>query len=645
MFPIKSSTSGCSSATPGGTKQSKVATLQGSDMRIRKAVVACCVSLAAVASPLRADAQQAAFVQALSDLTAPLEGTSGDERTRVAAALDRMSAALAAWDRAIAAAESELRDTRSNAPPPLVVQRHVSLGRMYADRGRLADALAEFDAASRLAPTRADVHVLRGLVLQEDGMAAAAIEAFRSARAVDPNDPITAYYLFSAAVLSGNTNAAQEASAALAAAYAKLLRAEPRKNGTPFIRLTSLPALATGPPVLPPAAYSQAFGNLARGEYERAIAEFRRAAAGDPLIADPAAASGLTARAFAALRQGRVADARSLLEESGPPRDSSEAHRALGLVYWAASQYDRSIASLTTAISLSPGDERARLALARVLNAAGRDAEAERALVETVRVLPESVLAHWWLSVAYEQAHRSAEARQEVEHITTAPVLGESQLHAAIGRFALGAADGPGALDAFARAKRVNPNDPAMHRSLGGTLMQQDRADEALAEFVAALLIDPLDAASHASIGRIFLQVGRDADAVEALRRATNLAPTNSETRYALATALERLGRTDEAAQHFARVTQAQRELSADRRRELSAAALKQEAALRAAESRFDTAIALYEQALAVESDPTVYSRLADLYARVGRVADAARARALYEKALQAGPAGQGAAQ
>ena len=312
----------------------------------------------------------------------------------------------------------------------------------------------------------------------------------------------------------------------------------------------------------------------------------------------------------------------------------------LGLVYWVESEHDRSIASLTAAISLSPRDERARLALARVLNAAGRDADAERALHDTARVLPDSALAHWWLALAYEQVNRYAEARQEVEHVTTAPVLGESQLHAAIGRFALRAADGPGAIDAFARAVRANPNDPAMHRLLASTLLQQDRAGEALAEFVAVLLIDPLDAAAHAGIGQIHLQTGRDADAVDALRRATDLAPADSETRYALASALERLGRTEEAAQHFARVEQAQRQMLADRRRELSAASLKQEAALRTAEGRFDTAIALYEKALEIESDPVVYSRLADLYAKVGRAPDAARARALYEKARQGERAG-----
>ena len=612
-----------------------------SKFHVRRTVVACCVSVAAVAGPRPANAQQTAFLQALSDLTAALEGTYGDEGVRIGTALDRMSAALAIWDRQIEAAESEVRATPAPALSSTGVERHVSLGRMYADRGRMADALAEFDAAVRLAPTRADVQVLRGLALQARDTPADALEAFRRARVLDPGDPVTAYYLFHEASIGGNASAAQEASGALAAAYPKLLRAKvrdsapgkPQKMEAPFTRLAPLSSAATGPPILPPAPYIQAFRDLARGQYERAIDEFRRAAADDPLIADPAAASGLTVRAFAALRQGRVADARSLLEQSGPPRDSSEAHRLLGLVYWAQSEYDRSIAALTTAIGISPRDERPRLALARVLNAAGRDADAEHALLEIVRLLPDSVLAHWWLTLAYEQSHRAAEARMEVEHVTAAADFGQSQLRAAIGRFAFGAADAPAAIDAFTRAVRANPNDPAIHRLLARALLQQDRVDEALAEFVAVLLIDPLDAAAHAGVGRILVQTERDADAVTALQRATDLAPADGETRYALASALQRLGRHEEAAQHFARVEQAQRQALADRRRELSAATLIQEAALRAAEGQFDSAIALYEKALAVESNPDVYSVLADLYTRVGRAADASRARAMSEQA------------
>ena len=607
-------------------------------MIVRPAAIGCCVLLTAVALPIRVDAQQTAFVHALSELTATLEGTAGDERARIAAALDTMSAALAAWDREITVAESEWRDTRSNAASLRTAEQHLSLGQLYANRGRLADALAELGAASRLAPTRADIHVLRALVLQRQGTPADTMAAFRSALALAPGDPVIAYHLFREALTTGNRSAAQEVSSLLAAAYARLLQEQSPGKGT----FTRLAPLQEGAPVLPYAAYREAYRAVGRGEYERAIAEFRKAAAGDPLLVDPAAGSTVMARAFDALRQGRLTDAQSVLEQSRLPAESSEARRLLGLVLWAKSEYDKSIASLSSAITLSPSDERARLTLARVLNAAGRDADAERALHETARVLPDSTLVHWWQALAYEQVNRLAEARQELEQVAAGAIFGESQLYTAIGRFAVRAADAPGAIDAFARAIRADPNDPATHKLLASALMQQDRADEAMAEFVAAVLIDPEDAAAHAGIGQIHLHAGRDAEAVDALRRATDLAPANGETRYALASALQRLGRTEEAAAHFTRVEQAQRQMLTDQRRELSAAALKQEAAVRAAEGRFDAAIALYEKALlAVEADPVVYGRLADLYAKVGRAADAARARAMSEKSLQPLPAGR----
>jgi tetratricopeptide (TPR) repeat protein len=600
------------------------------------------VAVLAVALSMPAGAQQSVFVQALSELTAAIEGTYGDEGAQVGPAIDRLSGALAEWDREIEAAETglrtALREAPSSKPEPGVFERRMSLGRMYTARGRLADALSQLDAASRLEPQRADVHVLRGLVLSADGKPREALEAFRTARAMDSGNPVTAYYLFREATTSGQAKDAREAADALAAFYPEILKRDPQQKATAFIRFKLLQT-ASGPPVLPLAAYRQAYQDLAHSEYQRAIADFRNAAASDPLVID-AAGTTSTIRAVDALKHGRMAEARSLLQQSSTLETSSEARRVLGLVYWAESDYDKSVESLTAAIRRSPRDERARLALARVLSSAGRDADAERALQETLRVLPDSALAHWWLASTVEHANRFAEAREEFQRAAAGAVSGASQIHAAVGRFASGAADFPGAIDAFTRAVSADPNDPAMHRFLAIALVQLDRTGEALAEFVAALLIDPRDAEAHAGIGLIHLNAGRPADAVDVLRRATDLSPTNTETRYAFATALERVGRTQEAAQHFAVVEQAQRQMFAERRRTLSSDVLKEEAALRATEGRFEAAIGLYEKALALAADPAVYAKLADLYAQVGRTQDAARARAIYEKARQGDGAG-----
>jgi tetratricopeptide (TPR) repeat protein len=540
---------------------------------------------------------------------------------------------------------------------------------MYVERGRFADALRELDAASRLEPRRADVHVRRGLVLDASARSTDAGEAFRSAWALDASDPITAYHVFRHAAAAGNTKEMQGAREILAAAYQRLLQDGARAKASPFVGIELLQDRDADTPVLSPVAYGPGYARLAHGEYDEAIAEFRKAAAIDPLVTDPAAGSASMRQAVAALKQGRLAEARSLLEGSTALQDSSEAHRVLGLTYWADSQDDKSIEQLEIAIRGNPRDERSRLALARVLTSAGRDSDAERALRETIHALPDSALAHWWLGSGDERLNRFADARREFELAITGVVAGRSRLHASIGRLAADAADFPGAVEAFARSVSANPNDPTVRIYLAGALRQQDRADEAFVELVAALLIDPRDAGAHAGIGQIHLNAGRNDEAVMALRRAVELSATSTEARYGLATALMRSGNTQEAARELDRVEQAQRQMLADRRRNMSLVVLKEEAALRAAEGsydraaalwqqaidrepgrssnhlglaaalesagRIDTAIAHYEKAAVLGADPVVYRRLAELYAKVGRIDDAARARAMYERALQ----------
>lgn len=428
-------------------------------------------------------------------------------------------------------------------------------------------------------------------------------------------------------------------------------------------RVSLLESLDPGIPVIPPASYRFGYERLKTGDHAGAIAAFRKAAAADPLVVEPATRHPLLARAIALLRQGEISQARALLDARDPMPASSEAFRAVGLIHLAASEYEKAAGSLISAIDLHPDDERSRLALARVLTLAGRDGEAERILIETVQRLPDSALASWWLGLSFERANRFAEARQALERAADAAVAGRSQLYSAVGRLASRAGDFERGIESFRRAIEANPGDAAARRQLAAALLQQDRIDEALAEITAALRTDPGDATAHMLAGQILLNTARTTEAVDALRRAVELAPAHTEARYALATALTRLGRVEEAAREFERIEQEQRAAVGDRRRTMALDVLKEEAALREADGnhhlaavlwqqvverepgraahhvalaalllragRLDEAIGHYEQAAALEQDPGVYRRLADLYVRVGRVADAERARRL----------------
>jgi tetratricopeptide (TPR) repeat protein len=624
--------------------------------------------------PATASAQKDAFTDAFLEFHSLLSGTYGDEGALIESALDKMGRALAEWDRIIQAFEARLQVQTADAPANLTYQMHVTLGRMYAERGRFADALRELDAASLLEPQRMDPHLLRGLVLQASGRFAESGAAFRSAASLDASDPVTAYHVLSHAAASDDAENAQRAREALAAAYRRLLKDGAPGTSSGFARLELFSYRLADTPVVPLVAYANGYEHIGRGEYDSAIAEFRKAAASDPLITDRAARSASFMQAVGALRKGRLADARSALEGTAALTDSSEAHRVLGLVYWADSQDDKSIEQLEIAIQRNPRDERSRLMLARVLTSAGRDSDAERALQDTLAVLPDSALAHWWLGLGYERLARFAAARREFELVAVDAIAGRGRLDASIGRLAGNARDFPGAIEAFARAVIASPGDPAVHKQLAAVFLQQDRAEDAFVELVAALLIDPRDAGAHASIGQIHLNAGRYNEAVDALRRAVELSADYTEARYTLATALMRSGNTQDAAREFERVEQAQRQMLADQRRNMSLDVLKEEAALRTAEGSYDRAAALwqkvidrepdrssnhlglaaaligagridaaithYERAVTLGADSVVYRQLAELYGKVGRLEEAARARVTYERALQGSPHG-----
>jgi superkiller protein 3 len=481
------------------------------------------------------------WVAGLSELTAAVEGTYGDEGPRITAALDKLAA----------------------APRP-------------------PDPLRQLDSAIRLEPQRADLHLRRGVILDASGKSMDADAAFRQAWQLAPESPITAYYVFRRAAKNGDAQEMQRARESLAAAYRMLLQDKSRTKASPFADITVVGAGATDLPVLPPVAYAPGYALIARGEYGDAIAAFRKAAEADPLVTDPALRSPEVMQSIAAAKQGRLTDARSQLEGAAALRDSSEAHRLLGMIYWANGQDDKGFEQLRIAIRLNPRDERSRLALARVLSSSGRDADAERTLHETIQVWPDSPLAHWWLGSIYDRTTRLADAHREFTFAAPSAVAGRAQFFTKIGQLATTAADIRGAVDAFERSVSANLNDPEAHKRLAGAFMLQDLTDEVFVELVAALLIDPRDAGAYTGIGQICVNAGRYDEALPPLRRAIELSPDDFEARFALATALMRLGNTQEAAREFERVEKAQRQMLDERRRTMSRDVLEEEAKAKA---------------------------------------------------------------
>jgi tetratricopeptide (TPR) repeat protein len=570
---------------------------------------------------------KSAFVDAFTQFSFALEGAQGDEGTRILASLDALDRGLTQWDAAIRGYEAAVAGQPKDADPKLAGLAHMALGGIYLDRGRVADALREFTAASVLDPARADAYTLQGIASSPPfpDNAAAAVLAFQKAAALDPTDVVSAYLLGRKLARAGKSEDAAKAWRLVLAN--QKLRADERTvaAAAPFMRFGIVEEKSGVEPFFPPAAYARGFTLLGRGEYAQALASFRMAASSDPLVADQANRYG-TKRAADAFRDGSIEAAIEQLQaaiELAPGR--AEPHRVLGMVYLADEQYDRAIDELKKALSLNAGDERARLSLADALARAERFDAAEQSLRETIARLPESGRAHYSLARLFQRQGKQPEALKEFQAaVAFNPLIGLNGIYQTMGALAAARQNFDAALDAYSQRVEVQPNAADAHQELGDTYARVSRSDEALAEFAVALSIDPNRASAYASLSQIYLRQGQYDAAVTAARRSLDIDPAQQQTRYALGTALMRLGRAEEGEKELKEFERLQQEAAAGRARDLELGTLRREAQMNSASGDHQKAVALLRRALELApADPIAHLNLGMALILAGQPAEA----------------------
>ena len=642
---------------------------------MRRSLGIAIVTITHLAFPITAFAQKDTFVEGLVALTDALAGTYGDEGTQARSALDTMARALTEWDRSLRENDETVASRLATAPPQKALEMHATMGALYLERGRLSDALREFQAASRIAPERPALHTFQAVAHEAANESPDAARALRRARELDPTDPVTAYRMAERAFRDNRAEDASPALATLSAAVPLIAARKRPPNATPFIRVSLVQDEASTVPLFPPMAYQQGYALIEKAAYLDALTALRSAASSDPLIS--VASSQRMTQGAAALREGRIADATGYFaaEIAAEPR-GSEGHRMIGVTYWAAGEYDKSIEHLENAVRLDAANERAWITLARVLTEAGQSGRAEQTLVETARALPSSALAHWQLGRMYASADRNREAIGELETAATLSALaGKARVYRELGLLHRRESNADAAVRTFSTLVRVTPNDASAHTELGQALMLQGRQDEAFIEFVAALLVNPEFPGAWLAIGQIHLAAARYPDAVLVLERAVALNGNNAEARYALGTALVRTGQRNAGTKQLAEFQRLQTQEVEARRRQIDVAVLKLEADTRTREGaheravtlwqaivaaqpgiaanhtglaaalvqlgRFDAAVEQYEKALALDAAPQAYRQLAALYEKMGRLDDSARTRTrlqqLQREALRGG--------
>jgi tetratricopeptide (TPR) repeat protein len=378
-------------------------------------------------------------------------------------------------------------------------------------------------------------------------------------------------------------------------------------------------------PIFSLALYADGLRALGRGAYADAVTLLTKASAADPLTAT-AAAGGPAFESAAMLRQGRLSAAIGRLTGIvGARPTDAESHRVLGMAYWADEQYGKAADELRISVRLRPQDERARLALADVLAAAGSLADAEQVLKDAILALPTSGQAHYKLGRLYDFQQRWPEAARELQSASNLnPLIGLDHLYATLARACLAQPDYDCALDAATRRIEANPNNGDAHRALGEIYLQIGEHDQALTELLVALLVNPRDADSFAGVSQIHLRSGRYQEAADAARHALDVNPDHASAPFALGSALTRLGRTEEGARALERFAQIRARSLEQEQRDWDLKMTRQEASVSLAKGDDEAAIVALRKAAAYEPDAAAtHVTLGRVLKKVGRYAEA----------------------
>jgi tetratricopeptide (TPR) repeat protein len=536
------------------------------------------------------------FVAAIRQFTEAVAGTFGDEGPRLTSSLEATRRLLVQWDAAIRTYENMI----AALPPSAEV--HVALGTVYLDRHRTDDALKELAAAGRLDARRADVHSLSALAYGLANKPADAAEALRAASRLDGGEPITLYGLAQQLSKIDRHDQAVDALRSFQESLWRRLRTtSERRPSAPFERVSLLRQAAGVAPIFPLHAYRAGFALLQAGQYDAAVTELTRAASTDPL-ASPSAAD--VAAGGSALRRGELPAALRILENGvATSANGSEAHRILGVAYWADEQYDKSVEQLREAIRQAPHDERSRLALGDVLADAKKPAESEQAFADAIQAITDSGQAHYRLGQLSQSRSLLPQAAREFEAAAAlGPLVGLDRLYETIGGLYANQASFDDAVRAYLKRIDANPNNAGAHKALGEIYFLQGRHDEALAEFAATILIDPRSAGALVGGSQVFLRLGRFEDALDLSTQALAIDARLKDARYALAMSLMRLGRQEEAKRELDMFERMQAEVMADTQRQSQLNTAKRDAARLLEERDYSGAATLLRKALALDA-------------------------------------------
>ena len=604
--------------------------------------------LLVLAVPSSALAQRDAFYSTLLTFYKTLGGTYGDEGPQLVAQVQELSTALDRWDEEIRAAEQQLRPQLNGADAQTALQVHTLLASVYMERGRFDEALREFDEDIKIDPRRAAFYRFKGLVQQTqgqprlpeglNGLPQTAADSFRDAWLADPADPQNAYRLLAVRSAKTTPEEKERALGTLAAVERELLAGSRPRAASLFTIPSGIVDDTGGAVAFVPAAYARGFSLVLNGELNSGVAALRAAVASDPLVVDPAGTTDTMKRGISALRQGLVDNAIEQLEATVALRaDSAEAHRLLATAYGVNGDVVRSLQHLRDAVRLNPRDERARVALVRLLDDTGAQTDTNAAVRAAIAELPDAGAFRWQLATLAARLGQTNQADLAVISALDRYVVlvGRGELQIRLAKLAQTHLEYATAIGLLERAVTLIPNSSVAHTTLAHAYIEDGRDNDAYAELVVALMLAPDNADALTGLGRLHLAAGRLPEAINALQRALAIARNNQEALQTLGNALVRAGNTAEGQTRLQESAQLRSRAIDEERLTRTIALLTVQADVRKDARDFAAAIDLWDQIVQLRpGNATNHTRLADANLAAGRLEEAAKE---YQTALSLG--------
>lgn len=279
---------------------------------------------------------------------------------------------------------------------------------------------------------------------------------------------------------------------------------------------------------------------------------FRRAAEKGPHLAGPHVNLALLygkARAEDAIRELGKA-----LELAPGDDQAQSALRAIAKAAAAeaarSGDKERALALLLRARQTMPRDPEILVETALAAMELGLYADAEKDLLDSLRLRPDFPRATYALARAYLAESKTQQAEEQMrKYLAARP--DDATAHYGLGYILLTEQKVGQARAAFERSLALEPRQTESLFQLGEISLQEDHRDEAAARFEQVLVRDPKHAGALTETGVLAFRAGNLAGARRSLEQAVAIAPSYQKAHYYYALTLKKLGNDADAAREF----------------------------------------------------------------------------------------------